>query len=148
MFNNYRRLVLTGKRWNGTSEIIITTNTHRCQMARLIPLKWWLMVIFLFLFFLTSMISYFLGDCGLGIPVVRTASIRRQQLRGSNNSINNNSPRIVRSHGRHQRSPMLHRSSKRRQDIEQSTASLNSVNSIEVWGWKIIFKLSSFILIF
>jgi len=72
------------------------------------------------------------GDCGLGIPVVRTASIRRQPLRGSNNSINNNSPRIVRSHGRHQRSPMPNRASKKRQDIEQSTASLNSVNSIEV----------------
>lgn len=71
------------------------------------------------------------GDCGLGIPVVRTASIRRQPLRGSNNSINN-SPRIVRSHGRHQRSPMPNRAAKRRQDLEKSTASLNSVNSIEV----------------
>lgn len=72
------------------------------------------------------------GD--LGIPVVRTASIRRQPLRGSNNSIN--SPRIVRSHGRHHQrsSPMPNRAAKRRQDIEQSTASLNSVNSIEVWG--------------
>lgn len=76
------------------------------------------------------MFYFFAGDCGLGIPVVRTASIRRQ--RGSNNSINNNSPRIVRNHGRHQRSPMPNRASKRRQDIEQSTASLNSVNSIEV----------------
>lgn len=69
------------------------------------------------------------GD--LGIPIVRTASIRRQGMRGSNNSING-SPRFIRN-GRHQRSPMPNRSSsKRRGDLEQSTASLNSVNSIEV----------------
>lgn len=71
-----------------------------------------------------------LGD--LGIPIVRTASIRRQGMRGSNNSINNGSPRFIRNHQRHQRSPMPTRVSKRRGDLEQSTASLNSVNSIEV----------------
>lgn len=71
------------------------------------------------------------GD--LGIPIVRTASIRRQGMRGSNNSINNgSSPRFIRNHQRHQRSPMPTRVSKRRGDLEQSTASLNSVNSIEV----------------
>lgn len=69
----------------------------------------------------------FLGD--LGIPV--RSSIRRQTLRGSNNSINS-SPRIIRNHQRVQRSPMSIRASKRRGDLEQSTASLNSVNSIEV----------------
>ncbi|KAG5682202.1 hypothetical protein PVAND_011568 [Polypedilum vanderplanki] len=71
------------------------------------------------------------GDLGVS---ARSASIRRQPfINGSNNSINNSSPRIIRSHQRVQRSPMLTRTaSKRRGDIEQSTASLNSVNSIEV----------------
>lgn len=84
--------------------------------------------------FLLMQPPLFLPSGDLGIPIVRTASIRRQGItRGSNNSINNNgSPRFIRNHQRHQRSPMPTRSSKRRGDLEQSTASLNSVNSIEV----------------
>lgn len=66
------------------------------------------------------------GD--LGIPI-RPSSIKRQTL--NNTSNNNNSPRIKRNHQRVQRSPLPPRT-KRIGDIGHSTASLNSVNSIEV----------------
>lgn len=75
------------------------------------------------------------GDCGLP----RSASIRRQPRRGSNNSMNG-SPRITRGpssellHHRHyQHSPMPIRSSKRAarmgraENIEVSSGSLNSI---------------------
>jgi len=76
--------------------------------------------------FILNILFFWIGD--LGIPI-RPSSIKRQTHNSSSN--NNNSPRIKRNHQRVQRSPLPPRT-KRMGDIGHSTASLNSVNSIEV----------------